>query len=45
MVQDCPDGECEGIVRLQDDQCYQDETEFEVIEKVKEPKTKKKRKS
>lgn len=45
MVQDCPDGECEGIIRLQDDQCYEDNTEFEIIEKVKESKTKKKRKS
>lgn len=40
MVQDCPDGECEGIVRLDDDQCYQDETEFQVLEEVKQTKQK-----
>ena len=40
MVQDCPDGMCEGITRLQDDQCYQDETEFSFLEEIKEPKKK-----
>ena len=43
MVEDCPDGECDGIVRLQDDQCYQDDTEFSLIEEVEEPKPKAKK--
>jgi hypothetical protein len=34
MVQDCPDGECEGITRLQDDQCYEDNTEFNLLEEL-----------
>lgn len=42
MVEECPDGECDGIERLDDDQCYQDDTEFEVLEEIKEPKPKKK---
>ena len=42
MVEDCPDGECDGIIRLQDDQCYQDDTEFSIIEEVVEKKAKKK---
>lgn len=40
MVEDCPDGLCEGITRLQDDQCYEDNTEFSFLEEVKEPKKK-----
>jgi hypothetical protein len=42
MVEDCPDGLCEGITRLQDDQCYEDNTEFSFIEEIEEPKPKKK---
>ena len=42
MVEDCPDGMCDGIKRLDDDQCYQDDTEFSLIEEIKEPKPKKK---
>jgi hypothetical protein len=43
MVENCPDGECDNITRLQDDQCYQDDTEFSLIEEIIEnkPKTKK----
>lgn len=41
MVEDCPDGMCKGIERLDDDQCYQDDTEFSLIEEIKEPKKKK----
>ncbi len=41
MVEDCPDGMCDGIERLDDDQCYQDDTEFSLIEEIKEPKKKK----
>ncbi len=41
MVEECPDGMCEGIERLDDDQCYQDDTEFSLIEEIKEPKKKK----
>jgi hypothetical protein len=43
MVQDCPDGECEGIQRLQDDNVYSDDTEFEILEEIfeKKPKVKK----
>ena len=40
MVEDCPDGYCDGIKRLDDDQCYQDDTEFEVLEEIKESKKK-----
>lgn len=42
MVEECPDGLCNGIERLQDDQCYQDDTEFSIIEEVVEKKAKKK---
>jgi hypothetical protein len=42
MVEDCPDGLCEGIKRLDDDQCYEDNTEFSFIEEIEEPKPKKK---
>ena len=42
MVEECPDGMCDGITRLQDDQCYQDDTEFSLIEEIEEPKPKKK---
>lgn len=42
MVEECPDGECDGIIRLQDDQCYEDNTEFSLIEEIEEPKLKKK---
>ena len=41
MVEDCPDGMCDGIKRLDDDQCYQDDTEFSFLEEIKEPKKKK----
>ena len=41
MVENCPDGMCDGIERLDDDQCYQDDTEFSLIEEIKEPKKKK----
>jgi hypothetical protein len=43
MVEECPDGECDGITRLQDDQCYQDDTEFSFLEEIieKKPKAKK----
>ena len=43
MVENCPDGECDCIIRLQDDQCYQDDIEFSLIEEIKEPKPKKKK--
>lgn len=43
MVEDCPDGYCDGIKRLDDDQCYQDDTEFSFLEEIKEPKSKKKK--
>ena len=36
MVEDCPDGYCDGIKRLDDDQCYQDDTEFSLIEEIEE---------
>lgn len=42
MVEDCPDGMCEGVKRLQDDQCYEDNTEFSFLEVIEEPKPKKK---
>ena len=42
MVEECPDGYCDGIERLQDDQCYQDDTEFSVLEEIVEKKPKKK---
>ena len=42
MVEECPDGECDGIIRLQDDQCYEDNTEFSFLEEIEEPKPKKK---
>jgi len=45
MVEDCPDGECDGITRLQDDQCYSDDTEFSFLEEIEEkPKKKTKKK-
>lgn len=43
MVEYCPDGYCDGIQRLDDDQCYQDDTEFSLIEEIKELKPKKKK--
>jgi hypothetical protein len=42
MVEECPDGECDGITRLQDDQCYEDNTEFSFLEEIVEPKKTKK---
>jgi hypothetical protein len=42
MVENCPDGYCDGIERLDDDQCYEDSTEFSLIEEIEEPKPKKK---
>ena len=42
MVEDCPDGMCDGIKRLDDDRCYQDDTEFSLIEEIIESKPKKK---
>ena len=42
MVEECPDGECDGITRLQDDQCYEDNTEFSFLEEIVEPKKPKK---
>ena len=45
MVEDCPDGMCEGITRLDDDQCYEDNTEFSFLEEIEEkPKKKTKKK-
>ena len=41
MVEECPDGLCKGIQRLNDDQCYQDDTEFEVLEEIIEKPKKK----
>jgi hypothetical protein len=41
MVEECPDGLCERITRLQDDQCYQDDIQFSLLEEIKEPKPKK----
>jgi len=43
MVEDCPDGLCEGIQRLQDDNVYSDDTEFSILEEIveKKPKVKK----
>jgi hypothetical protein len=43
LVENCPDGECEDVTRLQDDQCYNDDTEFSVLEEIieKKPKAKK----
>jgi len=43
MVEECPDGECDGITRLQDDQCYEDNTEFSFLEEIEEPKPKAKK--
>ncbi len=43
MVENCPDGMCDGITRLQDDQCYQDDTEFSFLEEIEEPKPKAKK--
>ncbi len=45
MVEDCPDGMCEGITRLDDDQYYEDNTEFSFLEEIEEkPKKKTKKK-
>ena len=43
LVENCPDGMCEDVTRLQDDQCYNDDTEFSVLEEIieKKPKAKK----
>jgi hypothetical protein len=43
MVENCPDGKCDNITRLQDDQCYNDDTEFSLVEEIieKKPKAKK----
>jgi hypothetical protein len=43
MVEECPDGMCDGITRLQDDKCYQDDTEFSFLEEIEEPKPKAKK--
>ena len=43
MVEDCPDGMCDGVTRLQDDQCYEDNTEFSFLEEIEEPKSKTKK--
>jgi hypothetical protein len=43
-VEDCPDGECDDIQRLQDDQCYQDDIEFSILEEIIYSKPKKKKK-
>lgn len=40
MVKDCPDGQCEGITRLQDDNVYDNDTYFEVMEEIKQLKKK-----
>jgi len=40
MVEDCPDGLCEGIQRLQDDNVYSDDTEFSILEEIVEKKSK-----
>ena len=42
MVEECPDGMCEGVTRLQDDQCYEDNTDFSFLEEIEEPKKPKK---
>lgn len=41
MVENCPDGQCDGIERLQDDKCYSDDIEFSILEEVKEKPKKK----
>jgi len=41
MVEECPDGLCNGIQRLDDDQCYQDDTKFSVLEEIVEKPKKK----
>ena len=40
MVEECPDGECDNITRRQDDNCYQDDTEFSFLSEIEEPKKK-----
>lgn len=40
MVENCPDGLCDGIERLDDDQCYRDDTEFSFLEEIKQSKKK-----
>lgn len=42
MVWDCPDGGCNGIERLQDDNVYSNDIEFEVLEEIVEKKPNKK---
>ena len=42
MVEECSDGLCKGIKRNQDDNCYQDDTEFSVLEEIVEKPKKKK---
>ena len=41
MVWDCPDGECDGITRMQDDNVYSNDIEFEVMGEIIEKKPKK----
>lgn len=43
LVENCPDGECEDVTRLQDDQCYNDDIEYSILEEIieKKPKAKK----
>jgi hypothetical protein len=43
LVENCPDGMCDDVTRLQDDQCYQDDTEFSVLEEIVEEKPKAKK--
>jgi hypothetical protein len=38
MVEECPDGECENIIRRQDDNCYEDTIEFSFLSEIEEPK-------
>ena len=37
-VEECPDGGCKGVQRLDDDQCYQDDTIFSFLEEIVEKK-------
>lgn len=43
MIEECPDGLCDGIQRMDDDQCYEDSTEFSVLEEIIEKKSKAKK--
>ena len=43
MVEECPDGECENIIRRQDDNCYEDTIEFSFLSEIEEPKPKAKK--